>query len=118
MDESGTVVASTPEEVLHRLEWQVIRRLDGLLQGDYRTIFRGAGLDFRDVREYEPGDDVRRIDWNVTARMTDDQVLTHFLRRQAGGAMRRDRFFWRAYFGILLGVTLGLWLWIILDDFV
>jgi hypothetical protein len=50
--------------------------------------------------------------------MTDDQVLTHFLRRQAGGAMRRDRFFWRAYFGILLGVTLGLWLWIILDDFV
>jgi hypothetical protein len=32
--------------------------------------------------------------------------------------MRRDRVFWRAYFGILLGVTLGLWIWIILDDFV
>ena len=45
----------------------MIRRLDGLLQGDYRTIFRGVGLDFRDLREYEPGDDVRHIDWNVTA---------------------------------------------------
>src|SRR5678816_1258806 len=69
MDGTGTVVASTPEEVLRRLEWQVIRRLEGLLQGDYRTIFRGVGLDFRDLREYEYGDDVRHIDWNVTARM-------------------------------------------------
>jgi hypothetical protein len=43
---------------------------------------------------------------------------TSFLRRQAGAAMSRDRVYWRAYFGILLGVTLGLWVWIILDDFV
>ena len=74
----------TPERVLHRLEWQVIRRLDGRLQGNYRTIFRGVGTDFRDLREYEPGDDVRHIDWNVTARMdtpfirqyTEDRELT------------------------------------------
>lgn len=60
---------STPERILQRLDWQVIRRLDGLLQGDYRSLFYGYGVDFADLREYQPGDDVRYIDWNVTARM-------------------------------------------------
>ncbi|HEX5825282.1 MAG TPA: DUF58 domain-containing protein [Candidatus Limnocylindrales bacterium] len=60
---------STPERILQRLDWQVIRRLDGLLQGDYRSLFRGNGVDFADLREYQYGDDVRSIDWNVTARM-------------------------------------------------
>ena len=55
--------------VLRRLEWTVIRRLDGLLQGDYRTLFRGFGLDLADLREYQYHDDVRHIDWNVTARL-------------------------------------------------
>src|SRR5215210_6949577 len=55
-------------ELLTRLEWTVIRKLDGLLQGDYRTLFRGFGLDFADLREYQAHDDVRHIDWNVTAR--------------------------------------------------
>ena len=59
----------TPERVLRRLEWQVLRRLDGRLQGDYRTLLRGNGTDFLDLRNYEWGDDVRHIDWNVTARM-------------------------------------------------
>src|SRR5258705_1028665 len=58
-----------PEHVLRRLEWTVIRRLDGLLHGDYRTLFRGFGLDLADLREYQYGDDVRHIDWNVTARL-------------------------------------------------
>ncbi|MEO7762028.1 MAG: DUF58 domain-containing protein [Casimicrobiaceae bacterium] len=58
-----------PDALLRRLEWTVIRRLDGLLQGDYRTLLRGFGLDFADLREYQPHDDVRYIDWNVTARM-------------------------------------------------
>jgi uncharacterized protein (DUF58 family) len=58
-----------PEAVLRRLEWTVIRRLDGVLQGDYRTLFRGFGLDLADIREYQYGDDVRHIDWNVTARL-------------------------------------------------
>jgi uncharacterized protein (DUF58 family) len=58
-----------PERILQRLDWHVVRRLDGLLQGDYRTLFHGHGLDFADLREYQPGDDVRYIDWNVTARM-------------------------------------------------
>ncbi len=74
----------TPERVLLRLDWQVIRRLDGLLQGDYRTLFYGFGVDFADLREYQPQDDIRYIDWNVTARMntpyvrqyTEDRELT------------------------------------------
>ncbi len=61
--------ARTPEAILRRLEWTVLRRLDGLLQGDYRTLFRGSGIDLANLREYQPGDDVRYIDWNVSARM-------------------------------------------------
>lgn len=61
--------ASAPERILQRLDWQVVRRLDGLLQGDYRSLFYGYGIDFADLREYQPEDDVRYIDWNVTARM-------------------------------------------------
>ena len=60
----------TPEQILRRLEWTVIRRLDGLLHGDYRTLFRGFGLDLADLREYQYHDDVRHIDWNVTARLS------------------------------------------------
>jgi uncharacterized protein (DUF58 family) len=69
--ESGTSEgpASAAESVLRRLEWTAIRRLDGLLQGDYRTLMRGSGLDLADLREYQHHDDVRHIDWNVTARM-------------------------------------------------
>jgi uncharacterized protein (DUF58 family) len=61
--------ANLPERILQRLEWQVIRRLDGQLQGDYRSLFYGYGVDFADLREYQPDDDIRYIDWNVTARM-------------------------------------------------
>ena len=58
-----------PELLLRRLEWTVLRRLDGLLQGNYRTLFRGFGIDLAELREYQFNDDVRHIDWNVTARM-------------------------------------------------
>jgi uncharacterized protein (DUF58 family) len=64
----------TPERILHRLDWRVIRRLDGLLQGDYRTLFYGSGIDFTDLREYQLRDDIRHIDWNVTARMNTPYV--------------------------------------------
>jgi uncharacterized protein (DUF58 family) len=57
------------ESLLRRLEWTVLRRLDGLLQGDYRTLLRGTGMDLADLREYQYHDDVRHIDWNVTARL-------------------------------------------------
>lgn len=78
----------TPDAILRRLEWTVLRRLDGLLHGAYRTLFRGAGLDLADLREYQLHDDVRHIDWNVTARtqalhvrqyLEDREVIAWFL---------------------------------------
>jgi uncharacterized protein (DUF58 family) len=62
------------EALLKRLEWTVIKRLDGLLQGDHRTLMRGTGLDLADLREYQHHDDVRHIDWNVTARLQTPHV--------------------------------------------
>ncbi|AOW15736.1 ATPase [Hydrogenophaga crassostreae] len=74
--------SATPQEVpseradalLQRLEWTVLRRLDGLLQGDHRTLMRGNGLDLADLREYQHHDDVRHMDWNVTARLQQPHV--------------------------------------------
>lgn len=68
-DRAVAETGGAAERLLNRLEWTVIRRLDGLLQGDYRTLMRGGGLDLADLREYQHHDDVRHIDWNVTARL-------------------------------------------------
>ncbi|MCU1461759.1 MAG: hypothetical protein JWO37_1834 [Acidimicrobiales bacterium] len=57
-----------PEGLLRRLELSVTMRLDGLLQGDYRGLVPGPGTEADEARPYEPGDDVRRIDWPLTAR--------------------------------------------------
>lgn len=70
-------LTQTPEAILRRLEWTVLRRLDGLLHGDYRTLFRGFGVDLADLREYQYHDDVRHIDWNVTARMQTPYVRVY-----------------------------------------
>lgn len=74
--------AQTPEKILLRLDWHVIRRLDGLLQGDYRSLFYGFGVDFADLREYQPEDDIRYIDWNVTARMNTPYVRQYLEDRE------------------------------------
>ena len=66
-----------PEKILLWLEWTVIRRLDGLLHGDYRSLFRGFGIDLADLREYQYHDDVRHIDWNVTARLQTPYVRVY-----------------------------------------
>jgi uncharacterized protein (DUF58 family) len=66
--------AGRAEQLLRRLEWTTLRRLDGLLQGDYRTLLRGVGMDLADLREYQHHDDVRHIDWNVTARHDNPHV--------------------------------------------
>jgi uncharacterized protein (DUF58 family) len=91
MEGTHALGAETPERLLNRLEWQVIRRLDGQLQGNYRTAFRGVGLDFLDLREYEPGDDVRHIDWNVTARMDTPFVRQYSEDRELTGWLLLDR---------------------------
>jgi uncharacterized protein (DUF58 family) len=63
--------------LLARVAWASAKRLDGLLQGNYQTLFRGTGLTLADIRQYAPGDDVRYIDWNVTARMQAPHVREH-----------------------------------------
>jgi uncharacterized protein (DUF58 family) len=82
---STATSASTPERVLQRLDWEVVRRLDGLLQGDYRSLLYGHGLDFADLREYQPEDDIRFIDWNVTARMDTPYVRQYVEDREISG---------------------------------
>lgn len=66
----AALLQETPERLLQRLQFTVVRHLDGFLFGDYRGVFYGPSLDLAEVREYQPGDEVRRIDWNVTARMS------------------------------------------------
>jgi uncharacterized protein (DUF58 family) len=67
-------MATAPDRLLLRLEWRVLRRLDGRVQGAYRTPYRGSGLDFAGLREYVEEDDARHIDWNATARLNEPQV--------------------------------------------
>ncbi len=69
-----TLNSQRTREVLRRLELDVTRRLDGLLQGDYRGLVSGLGSESGEAREYTAGDDVRRMDWNVTARMNEPHV--------------------------------------------
>ena len=68
---------------IQSLELIALRRLDGLLQGDYRGLFPGLGSEWSDARSYVPGDDPRRIDWPVTARtgetMVRDTIVDHEL---------------------------------------
>jgi uncharacterized protein (DUF58 family) len=78
---------TVPERLLLRLEWRVVRRLEGRVQGGYRTVHRGSGTDLAGLRGYVEGDDARHIDWNVTARLgephlrmfNEDRELTAWL---------------------------------------
>jgi uncharacterized protein (DUF58 family) len=65
---------TAPERLLLRLEWRVVRRLDGRLAGGYRTARKGTGTDLAGLREYVEGDDARHIDWNATARLAEPQL--------------------------------------------
>ena len=67
----------TPEPLLRALDVTVGRRIHGLVSGEFRAFDRGGGTELAQVRPYEPGDDVRRIDWNVTARLTVPHVRVH-----------------------------------------
>ena len=61
--------ASNPLALLRQLEWRVRHAVENILSGEYRSAFRGRGIEFDQVVRYEFGDDVRDIDWNVTARL-------------------------------------------------
>ncbi|GAA3809871.1 DUF58 domain-containing protein [Sphaerisporangium flaviroseum] len=92
-------MATAPERLLLRLEWKVVRRLDGRLQGAHRTAHRGSGIDFTGLRAYNDGDDARHIDWNVTARLdephlrvfTEDRELTVWLVLDRSASMAAGR---------------------------
>ncbi len=70
-----------PDTVLRALDLTIGRRVEGLLAGDYRSTLLGIGSELAQVRPYEPGDDVRRIDWNVTARTRVPHVRVHLAER-------------------------------------
>jgi uncharacterized protein (DUF58 family) len=78
------------ERVLNRVEFTVIRRLDGLLQGEYRSLFYGHGLDLAEVREYQPQDDIRYMDWNVTARTSTPHVRQYLEDREISAWLLLD----------------------------
>src|SRR3954469_25823029 len=92
-------MATAPERLLRRLEWRLGRRLDGRLHGAYRTVWHGTGIDFTDLRLYTAEDDVRHIDWNVTARLdepyvrqyTEDRDLTAWLVLDRSASMHFGR---------------------------
>lgn len=71
-----------PDRLLLRLEWRVIRRIEGRVHGSYRTTLRGVGLDFAGLREYVETDDARHIDWNATARLDEPQVRQYIEDRE------------------------------------
>ena len=60
---------ANPLAILRQLEWRVRHAVENVLSGEYRSTFRGRGMEFDQVVKYEFGDDVRDIDWNVTARL-------------------------------------------------
>ena len=70
-----------PESLLKALELTIARRVEGMLAGDHRSALLGRGTELAQVRPYVPGDDVRLIDWNVTARTTEPHVRVHLAER-------------------------------------
>jgi uncharacterized protein (DUF58 family) len=71
----------TPSDVLRRLQWTVLRPLASALGGDERSLVRGSGMELAEVRPYQPGDDVRHIDWNTTARTEEVYVREAYAER-------------------------------------
>jgi uncharacterized protein (DUF58 family) len=111
--------APSPQALLQKLEWTVLKRLDGALQGDYRTLFRGHGVDLADLREYQLHDDVRHIDWNVTARLniphvrqfTEERDLTAWFLLDLSpsidfGSQRRKREISEMFVGVMATLVL------------
>ncbi|HMC41972.1 MAG TPA: DUF58 domain-containing protein, partial [Acidimicrobiales bacterium] len=78
-------------ELLRRLELAVTRRLDGMLSGDYLAYATGPGTEPAGARPYGPGDDARRIDWNLTARALSPHVRTTEADRELETCLVVDR---------------------------
>lgn len=87
----GLVGERPAEEILRRLTLDVNRKLDGMLHGDFLGLVPGRGTEPGETRAYEPGDDVRRIDWNVTARMQDPYIRETIADRELEAWLVIDR---------------------------
>lgn len=85
------VASAETREILRRLELDVTRRLDGLLHGDHRGLVPGHGTELGETREYAPGDDVRRIDWNVSARLSEPHIRQTIAERELESWVIVDR---------------------------
>lgn len=92
-DASDPLAIATTEtrELLRRLELDVTKRLDGLLHGDHRGLVPGHGSELGETRRYAPGDDVRRIDWNVTARLPEAHIRQTIAERELQSWLVIDR---------------------------
>ena len=88
---SPAVIDGSTREILRRLELDVTRRLDGLLHGDHRGLVPGHGTELGETRRYAPGDDVRRIDWNVTARLSEPHIRQTIAERELQTWLLVDR---------------------------
>lgn len=82
MTESTELLAAEARTTLRALELEVTRRLDGLLHGDHKGLVPGHGSELGETRRYEPGDDIRRIDWNVTARLGEAHIRQTIAERE------------------------------------
>ena len=87
----GLVGDRPAEEILRRLTLDITRKLDGMLHGDFMGLVPGRGTEPGETRAYEPGDDVRRIDWNVTARMQSPYIRQTIADRELETWMVVDR---------------------------
>src|SRR2546426_10626893 len=82
-----------PREILRtirRIEIRTRRLVNESLAGEYHSVFRGRGMEFSDVREYQMGDDIRTIDWNVTSRMGHPYVKKYVEERELTVALVVD----------------------------
>ncbi len=85
------MTAEVPERLLTGLEWRLLHRVDGHLQGGHPTAQRGSGMDVADVRPYADGDEARHIDWSVTARMNETHVRRYDEDREVTAWLVLDR---------------------------
>ncbi|VTR98221.1 DUF58 domain-containing protein [Tuwongella immobilis] len=83
----------SPQDVqrLRRLQWRVRKLIRGLLEGAYRSTFPGTGLIFEELRAYTPGDDIRNMDWNVTARLGEPYIRRYVDERERTLILAVDR---------------------------
>lgn len=91
MIDSTTVSDGRTRELLRKLELDVTVRLDGLLHGDHRGLVPGHGSELGETRRYAPGDDVRRMDWNVTARLMEPYIRETIADRELQTWILADR---------------------------